>query len=45
MRVIAVRTEMTEGVSLADATHIIDTLEQFDLDWLDEPRPAKEIEN
>jgi HAD superfamily hydrolase (TIGR01509 family) len=45
MRVIAVRTEMTAGVSLADATHIIDTLEQFDLDWLDEPRPANETEN
>jgi HAD superfamily hydrolase (TIGR01509 family) len=45
MRVVAVRTEMTEGLSLEGATHTIDSLEQFDLAWLDEPQPAHGNEN
>ena len=45
MRVIAVRTEMTDGVSLEGATHTIDSLDQFDLAWLDEPQPAHGNEN
>jgi HAD superfamily hydrolase (TIGR01509 family) len=34
MQVVAVRTEMTEGLDLGGATRIIDSLEQFDLQWL-----------
>ncbi len=45
MRVVAVRTEMTEGLSLDGATHTIDSLEQFDLAWLDESQPAHGNEN
>ena len=45
MRVVAVRTEMTEGLPLDGATRTIDSLEQFDLAWLDEPQPAHGNEN
>ena len=34
MRVVAVRTEMTAGLSLAGAERIIDSLEDFELSWL-----------
>ena len=34
MRVIGVRTEMTEGLPLSGAERIIDSLEAFDLAWL-----------
>ena len=37
MQVVAVRTEMTAGIELTGATRIIDSLEEFDLSWLDEP--------
>ena len=36
MRVVAVRTEMTQGLELDGASRIIDSLEEFDLQWLDE---------
>ncbi|HJN92400.1 MAG TPA: HAD family phosphatase [Dehalococcoidia bacterium] len=36
MQVVAVRTEMTEGLDLDGATRIIDSLEQFDLRWLED---------
>ena len=35
MQVVAVRTPMTEGLPL-DADRVIDTLDQFELDWLSE---------
>ena len=36
MQVVAVRTEMTQGLRLDGASRIIDSLEEFDLQWLDE---------
>ena len=36
MQVVAVRTEMTQGLKLDGASRIIDSLEEFDLQWLDE---------
>ncbi len=37
MQVVAVRTEMTAGLSLDGATYIIETLEAFDMAWLQGP--------
>ncbi len=36
MQVIAVRTEMTAGIKLTGAARIIDSLEEFDLTWLEQ---------
>jgi len=40
MHVVAVRTEMTRGLPLTGADRIIDSLEDFDLRWLDERSPT-----
>lgn len=40
MHVVAVRTEMTYGLPLTGADRIIDSLEEFDLHWLDDRSPT-----